>query len=51
MKTIITDMKRNLEGSMSRLNEREEHVSEMEDRVVEITDNEQEKKGKEMRIV
>lgn len=36
---------------MSSLNEREEHVSELEDRVVEITDNKQKKEEKEMRIV
>lgn len=36
---------------MSSLNEREEHVSELEDRIVDITDNEEEKEGKEMRIV
>lgn len=47
MKTIKTDMKKNLEGSMSSLNEREEHVSELEDRVVDITDNEEKKEGKE----
>ena len=50
MKTIITDIKK-LEGNMNSLNEREEHVSELEDRVLEITDNKQKKEGKEMRIV
>ena len=39
-------MKNTLEGINSRLNDAEEQISKLEDRVVEISDTEQ-KKGKE----
>ena len=37
-------MKNTLEGIKSRLNDTDEQISELEDRVVEITDAEQKKK-------
>ena len=37
-------MKNTLEGINCRLNDKEEQISELEDRVVEITDTEQKKK-------
>ena len=36
MKDIITAMKNTLEGINGRLNDTEEHISDLEDRVVEI---------------
>ena len=43
MKTKITEMKNTLEGINSRLNDSEEWISELEDRVVENTAAEQKK--------
>ena len=48
MKNTITEMKNTLEGLNSRLNDTEEWISELEDRIVEITANEQ-KKEKRMK--
>ena len=49
MKNTTTEMKNALEGSISILNDKEEHISKLEDKVVEITEAEQQKK--EMRTV
>ena len=46
IKNIITEMKNALEGINSRLNDTEEWISELEDRLVEITDAEQKKRMK-----
>ena len=43
MKNTITEMKNTLEGINSRLNDSEEYISELEDKVVEITTTEQKK--------
>ena len=56
MKNTTTEMKNMLEGINSRLNDTEEGNSEVEDRVVEITDTKQKKEKrkkmkKEMRTV
>ena len=45
MNNIITEMKNTLEGIISRINRAEKRISELEDRIVEITAMEQ-KKGK-----
>ena len=45
-KNIITEMKNTLEGINSRLNDTEEWIRELEDRVAEITAAEQEKRKK-----
>ena len=44
MKNTITEVKNTLKGINSRLNVTEEWISELEDRVVEITAAEQKKK-------
>ena len=44
MKTTINEMKNTLEGINCRLNDTEERISELEDRVVEINASEQKKK-------
>ena len=41
MKNTVTKMINTLEGISSRINDTEEWISELEDRVVEITDAEQ----------
>ena len=46
IKTTITKMKNTLEGLNGRLNDTEEWISKLEDRVVEITDAEQKKRKK-----
>ena len=53
MNNTITAMKNTLEGINSRITEAEELISELEDRVVEITATEQnkEKRMKKMRTV
>ena len=43
MSNIITEMKNTVEGINSRINEAEEQISELEDRLVEITAAEQNK--------
>ena len=45
-KNTITEMKNTLEGINSRINEAEEWISELEDRVVEITAAEQNKENR-----
>ena len=49
----ITELKNTLEGNNSRISEPEEWISELEDKMVEITSEEQnkEKEWKELRIV
>ena len=47
MNNTITEMKNTLEGINSRITEAEEQISDLEDRMVEITATEQ-KKGKRM---
>ena len=47
MNNTITEMKNTLEGLNSRITEAEEQISDLEDRMVEITATEQ-KKGKRM---
>ena len=44
-------MKNTLEGINSRLNETEEWISELEDKVMEITEVKQEKESKERKTV
>ena len=44
MKNTITEMKNTLEGINSRPNDTEEWISDLEDKVVEITATEQKKK-------
>ena len=44
LKKTITELKNTLEGINSRLNNREEWISKLEDRVVEIIQGEQKKK-------
>ena len=52
MKNTITEMENLLEGINSRLNDTGKGISELEDKVVEITDAEQKKEKKnEMRTV
>ena len=46
MKNAITEMQNALERINSRLNDTEEWISELEGRVIEITDAEQKKKNK-----
>ena len=46
MKNTITEIKNTLEGINYRLNDTEEWTSELEDRVVELTDVEQKRKKK-----
>ena len=46
IKTTITKIKNTLEGLNGRLNDTEEWISKLEDRVVEITDAEQKKRKK-----
>ena len=46
LKNIITEMKNTLEGIHSRLNKAEEWISELEDRMGEITAVEQDKERK-----
>ena len=46
MSHAIAEVKNNLEGTNSRLTEAEEQISEVEDRVVEITATEKKKKKK-----
>ena len=48
MQNTITEIKKSLEGINSRIREAEEQVSEVEDRLVEITDVEQ-KRQKRLR--
>ena len=43
MNNTITEIKNILEGTNSRINEAEEHISELKDRMVEITAKEQNK--------
>ena len=43
MKNTITEFKNTLEGTNSRITETEEWISELEDRMVEITANEKSK--------
>ena len=45
MNNTITEMKNTLEGINSRINESEEWISELEDRMVEITATEQNKEN------
>ena len=47
MKNTITEMKNTLEGIISILSDTEEWISELEDKVVEITDAEQKKEWNE----
>ena len=47
--STITEMKNTLEGINSRVNDTEELISELEGRVVEITEAEQKKKKKGMK--
>ena len=49
MNNIITEMKNTLEGINSRINEAEEWISELEDRMVEITTVEQNKEKRRKR--
>ena len=49
MNNTITEIKNTLEGINSRIMETEEWISELEDRMVEITATEQNKERKEMR--
>ena len=51
MKNTITEIKNTLEGSISRSNGAEECINELEERVVEISEDEQQqqKRIKEMR--
>ena len=49
MTNTITEMKNTLEGINSRVNDTEELISELEGRVVEITEAEQKKKKKGMK--
>ena len=53
MKNTVTEMKKTLEGINSRINESEEWISVLEDRVLEITatDQNKEKKRKETRTL
>ena len=52
MNNTITEIKNTLEGINSRIYEAEEWISELEDKMVEITSEEQTKvKWKELRIV
>ena len=46
LKKITTDMKNTLEGINIRLNEMEEWINELEDRILEVTATKQEKKRK-----
>ena len=46
MNNIITEMTNTLEGINSRINEAEEWISDLEDRLVEITATEQNKEKK-----
>ena len=41
MKNIITEIKNTLEGDVSRLGDKEEHISDLKDRIMEITESEQ----------
>ena len=50
MKNTITEMKDALEGINSILNDREEWISKLEDRLVEITDPEQKKEKNEKTV-
>ena len=50
MKNTITEFKNTLEGTNSRITETEEWISELEDRMVEITAKEQ-NKGKGMKRI
>ena len=50
MNNIITEIKNTLEGTNSRITEAEEWISELEDRKVEITAEEQ-NKGKRMKRI
>ena len=50
MNNTITKIKNTLEGTNSRITETEEWISELEDRMVEITAEEQ-NKGKGMKII
>ena len=50
MKNIIIEIKNTLEGTNSRITEAEEWISELEDRMVEITAEEQ-NKGKRMKRI
>ena len=49
MNNEITEIKRILEGTNSRITEAEERLSEVEDRMVEINETESKKQFKEMR--
>jgi len=41
LKNLITEIKNTLEGDFSRLGDKEEHISDLEDRIMEITKSEQ----------
>ena len=43
MKNTITEMKNILEGINSKLDDAKEHTSDLEDRIMEITESEQQK--------
>ena len=43
MNNMITEVKNSVEGTNSRINEAEDWISELEDRMVEITAEEQDK--------
>ena len=47
MRNTITETKNTLEGINSRLDDKEEQISELEDRGVEITEAEQKKEKKD----
>ena len=51
MNNTITEIKNNLKGINSRITEAEEWISELEDRITEITAEEQKKEIKEQRTV
>ena len=51
MNNTITEIKNNLKGINSRITEAEEWISELEDRMTEITTEEQKKEIKELRTV
>ena len=50
MNNTITEIKNTLEGINSRTTEAEEWISDLEDRIVEITDTEQNKERRMKRI-
>ena len=49
MKNVINEIKNTLEGTMSRITEIEDTISEVVDKMVEINEAERKKESKEMR--